>query len=60
MTATLESQGLATVVQIERQSVTVRVLTNDDQATAKRIADLEKMVAELRKELDAERKRQNT
>ena len=60
MTATLESQGLATVVEIERNHITLTVVTADDQATARRISELEHMVAELRKELDAERKRQDT
>lgn len=53
MTATLESQGLATVVEILRSQVTVRLVTNDDDAVARRLAELTNQVAVLTAENDA-------
>lgn len=53
MTATLESQGLATVVEILRSQVTIRLVTNDDDAVARRLAELTNQVAILTAENDA-------
>lgn len=53
MTATLESQGLATVVEILRSQVTIRIVTNDDDAVARKIAELTNQVAVLTAENDA-------
>jgi len=52
MTATLESQGLATVVEILRSQVTIRLVTNDDDAVARKIAELTNQVAILTAEND--------
>ncbi len=53
MTATLESQGLATVVEILRSQVTIRLVTNDYDAVARKITELKNQVAVLAADNDA-------